>query len=524
MKSRRSLLATGSLLAATPLLLSECGPWLVPDRGPPRPRMGINLAGPTYWSSELPFVDLMRLAGSWMAWRRDGGGQVKDARFELDRQGWPRRLPEGLVAATPIAAGAHLPAGTWVVRYDGRGEVDTEGVLRVIRRAPGRLECERVAINPVPDPQAWCRILASDPADPVRRIRVLRPGSEGQPESEPWDLAFVERWSGWAVLRFMDLMWTNDSLQQRWSDRPQVDDRSFGSRGVAVEFLVDLANRCGAEPWFCMPHRADDDYVARFAALVRQRLDPRLRVWVEHSNEVWNGQFAQAQHAAEQGLARGLARDAWLARCRYHAQRSLEIFRLWRAAFDGSDRVVRVLSTQQGNTWVTREILRSGAWREADALGVAAYVGLAPSIGGDPEAAEVAGWSLERVFAHLERERACQHQVQREHRAWAQRHGLQLVAYEGGQHAVALGEATRDLAIVDLFARANRDPRMGELYRRLYQLWADIGGDLFCHFASVAAPSRWGHWGLLEHHDDIPASRPKYMATREQMLRWRAGG
>jgi hypothetical protein len=520
--ARRSLLATGSLLAAAPLLLSECGPWLAPDRGPARPRMGINLAGPMYWNSEMPFVDLMRLAGRWIALHRDGGGEVKDARLELDRQGWPRRLPDGLISATPIVAGAHLPRGTWVVRYDGRGEVDTTGMLRVVRRTPGRLECELVALDPVPDPQAWCRILATDPADPVRRIRVLKPGTESQPESDPWDRGLVERWTGWAALRFMDLQWTNDSLQAHWAERPQVDDRSFGSRGVAIELLVDLANRCGVDPWFCVPHLAGDDFVAQFAALVRQRLDPRLRVWVEHSNEVWNGQFAQAGYAAEQGIARGLASDPWHARCRYHAQRSREIFRLWGDAFAGTDRLRRVLSTQQGNTWFTREILRTGAWRDADALGVAAYVGLAPSIGGEPSAADVAGWSLERVFAHLEREVEHQRQVQREHRAWALRHGLRLVAYEGGQHAVALGEATRDLAIVDLFARANRDERMGRVYRALYDLWADAGGDLFCHFSSVSPPRRWGHWGLLEHHDDDPAQRPKYVATRERMLRWRA--
>jgi hypothetical protein len=62
---------------------------------------------------------------------------------------------------------------------------------------------------------------------------------------------------------------------------------------------------------------------------------------------------------------------------------------------------------------------------------------------------------------------------------------------------------------------------MGVIYRRLFDRWQEADGDLLCHYASVAAPSRYGHWGLLEHHDDDPQMRPKYRVTREWMQRWR---
>lgn len=521
MTPRRRWLASAATLAASPLLLSECGPWWARERGRARPLMGTNLAGPAYWNTELPFTDLMRMAGGWSLQRRDNGEIVKDLRPELDASGWPRHLPEGLVAATPIAAGVHLPPGTWVVRHEGKGDLELSGALRVTRREPGRLECAVVALDPAPDPLVWLRVFATDPADPLRRIRVLKPGTEHQPADDPWDAGFVARWRGWAALRFMDFMQTNDSSLASWSERPRPDDRSFAAHGVAVEHLVGLAQRCGASPWFCMPHGADDDFVHRFASLVRDRLDPRLPVWIEYSNEVWNGQFKQAAYASQQGLARGLARQADLAGHRFHAERSREIFRIWSTVMGGARHLVRVLSTQTGNAWATREILRTGAWRDADVLGVGSYVGLTPAVDSRPSSSEVAAWPLERVFEHLFRELGQLLQIHRRHQAWCLQHGLRLVAYEGGQHAVGLGEATRDVALTQLFTAANRDERMGALYRALFDLWEQVGGDLFCNFSSVAPPSRWGHWGLLEHHDDRPEQRPKYRETLARMQRWR---
>ena len=41
---------------------------------------------------------------------------------------------------------------------------------------------------------------------------------------------------------------------------------------------VDVEQRMGedleADPWFCMPHLADDDFIRRFATMVNERLDP----------------------------------------------------------------------------------------------------------------------------------------------------------------------------------------------------------------------------------------------------------
>ncbi len=528
-RTRRHCLATLAV-AATSLGITLARA----QRGPrdvikARLRMGINLSGPNYWNTELPFVDLMRMSGPWSFWRRDAPGvQVKEFVPSVDARGWLRSLPEGMVAMVPLAARSHLPdsrRAPWVVRYDGRGEIDFDGALKVVQRLPGRIECEFVPQAPLPDPSLWLRITRIDSADPLRNIRVCKPGTENQSASNVWDASFIARWSGWGALRAMDMQATNNSKLARWSERAQPDDRTFAPQGIALELLIDLANRCGVGPWLCMPHRADDDYLRRAASLVSERLDERLPLWVEHSNEVWNPDFEQSAYASQQGMVHGLATDVDTARWRWHAKRSREIFAIWAQPFVGSKRLSRVLGTQAANSWGTQQLLRDPVIDTTDVLAVAAYVGLTPGMAGTgslPSAAEVARWPLERVFEHFEVELEQLHERQKEQRRWCARHGLLLAAYEGGQHAVGVGDAVRDAALERLLTQANRDERMGLMYRRLFDRWEDADGDLFCHYSSVAAASRWGHWGLLEHHDDDAAARPKYRVTMERMKRWRS--
>jgi hypothetical protein len=102
------------------------------------------------------------------------------------------------------------------------------------------------------------------------------------------------------------------------------------------------------------------------------------------------------------------------------------------------------------------------------------------------------------------------------HEKIADRHGLRLIAEGAGQHFVGVMGAENNDAVTRLLITANRDPRMGEIYRRYYQAWTEAGGDLICHFSSVAGSSKWGSWGLLESWDSDPRRSPKFIET----MRW----
>jgi len=90
----------------------------------------------------------------------------------------------------------------------------------------------------------------------------------------------------------------------------------------------------------------------------------------------------------------------------------------------------------------------------------------------------------------------------------AQRYGLALIAYEGGQHLANSG----DEALSDRFIAANRDPRMGEIYLAHLQAWRELGGGVFMAFTDIAQPSRFGSWGVLESLTQDPSAAPKYQA------------
>jgi hypothetical protein len=478
---------------------------------PPNPRLGINLAGPSYYNTELPFVDVFRMARDWEVKFEDGR---RSAVPELDGEGWIARLPAGTWAETPLAVLGRIPQGVWTVLYEGSGRIEMWGRVELLGQEPGRI---RFRVAPHDPAVLWLRVWRTDPANPVRKIRVLMPGHEESYRGNPWQPSFLQRWKGMAALRFMDWMVTNNSAVARWAERPRLEHASFSGRGIALELLVDLANRLAIDPWFCLPHLADDDYIERFAALVKATLDPALKIYIEYSNEVWNALFGQQRHAIARGRSLRLARDDFEAGLRYAGRRSLEMFAIWERVFGGRARLVRVIAAQAVNSRTASAMLPAAdASRRVDALAIAPYIGLAISPASRPTEAEASRWTLEDLFRALDTEFAGVRRAMRENAALARRHGLRLLAYEGGQHLIAIHGAENNEALEKLFRAANRDPRMGEIYRRMYHAWDDAGGDLFCHFSSVSPASKWGNWGLLEYHDSPPGQSPKLVES----LRW----
>jgi len=479
----------------------------------PRPALGINLAGPSDWNTELPFVDVFHLSRRWIS-QKQGEGWGQGPSLELDEHGWVKRLAPGCFAETPLCTiqGGHYPSGRWTVLWDGEGTIDlSKGT--VISNTPGQLVVELNSQGG----GFFLRLRATQPANPVRNIRVLMPGfSAAEATANPWHPAFLARWRGMACLRFMDFLETNNSPQRQWADRPHPDDATFAGRGIPVELLCDLANRLEADPWFCLPHAADDQYVREFAKVVNTRLDPKRKIYVEYSNEVWNSQFKQNHYAADQGQKLGLAEKPWEAAWRYTAQRSVEVFRLWEQVFGGRERLVRVLPAQAANSYVASQI---AGWKDAghsaDALAIAPYISMnIPPNGKGLTATEVLTWSVERFLDHVQTNALpASIRWMSENKKVADQFGLKLICYEAGQHFVGIGGAENNEALTRLLHAANAHPRLAGLYQQYYAAWEAAGGELLCHFSSVGEWSKWGSWGLLQYSDDDPDQSPKFRAS-----------
>jgi hypothetical protein len=477
-------------------------------------RLGMNLAGPADWNTELPFVDVFRMSRIWIS-QRKGESWGRGPELALDEHGWVTKLDEDCWAESPLCTieGGHYPAGQYTILYDGRGEIDVWNAATIVSRQPGK-----IVIDVDPSKGGFhLKLTETDPKDYVRNIRVIMPGFLETYEPNPWHPVFLKRWSGVACLRFMDFMDTNGSKISTWSQRPKLSDATFTPKGIPLELLIDLSNRLKADAWFCIPHLADDDYVLNFAKMVKERLDPKLKVYVEYSNEVWNGIFAQSKYASEQGMKLGFAEKPWEAGWRYTAHRSIQIFRIFEEVFGGSERLVRVLPSQAANPYVSERVVEfQDAYKHADALAIAPYISFNIGPQGKPAAEEVAEWTVDQVLDYIENKSLPQSiEWIQGNKKVADKYNLKLIVYEGGQHMVGVGGGENNDKLTALLHQANAHPRLAGIYAKHFDAWEKEDGGLFCYFSSVSRWSKWGSWGILQHYDDDPAKSPKFMATMQ---------
>lgn len=473
----------------------------------------MNLSGVVDWNTEHPFVDVFRSSRAWIS-QKQGESWGKGPALELDERGWVKRLEPNCFAETLVLTHGHAPSGEYICLYEGAGQIEFGGRGKVISREPGRIV---VQIDGQKE-ATFLSLRKTNPENPVRNIRLVMPGCERNYRTDPFTPVFLSRWRGFNTLRFMDWMETNGSKQRDWVDRPRPDDATWSIKGVPVEVMVDLCNRLKLNPWFCLPHRATDDYVQQFARTVQQNLDPALKVYLEYSNEVWNSMFEQHRYAEEQGkkLALGPTERPWEGAAMFHARRSVELFRIWERVFGGRSRLVRVIAWQAAGSahWSDNLLLGQGdIAKQCDALGIAPYISFMPNPGSkNLKPDEVAQWSVEQLLDWVETNALPECiEWMKTHKAVAAKYGLKLVCYEAGQHLVGVGGGENNAALTRLLIEANHHPRMGTIYTKYLDAWRDLGGDLMCVFSSIAGDSKWGSWGLLEGADQT--SSPKFDAV-----------
>lgn len=519
-------------------------------------RVAIGLSAVTDWSTQAPFIDLMKTARPWLGHKpgQFGGMEYAELRAggHLDKNGWPVRMPRslssiGTLVLTDMPPEATSLEGRYRLSYRGKGVVEVAGRAENVRYGKGE-----VTFDYAPGPGSVdIRIQRINTADPVRDISVVKLDNlQRHAEGAVFNPAWTARIGQFSALRFMDWMQTNDSDLAAWADRPMPGDVTWAG-GVPVEVMVALANTLETDIWVNVPHLADDDFVRQFATLIRTNLDPSLTVYVEFSNEVWNWQFEQARWADAQSRARWNEQDKWM---QYHGLRAAEVARIWSEVFGGQDRarLVNVISSQTGWLGLETEVLTAplaqaeGVPAPAEAFDAYAVTGyFAGGLGTAERAPMVRAWleeSRSRAKAAADAEglsgQAAEAYLARHRydfafelagrelrdgavsgddadtvsdlitRVWpyhaqvAQAHGLDLIMYEGGTHVVGIGALVDDAALTDFFQAFNYSPQMGALYATLLAGWKAVGGQLFNAYSDVYAPTKWGAWGALRHLED----------------------
>lgn len=487
--------------AAAVVLLACVMPALAaaPDRG-----LGINLHGVRYWAPTLPFTDVFKQSGEWIAQRAGSQAWNTGERLELDDGGWVRVLSPGQEAATVVMGGGRYPAGRYRVTYEGQGELFFGLDAKIVERR-GR----ELVVEVTPKSSVILKILRTEAGDPLRNIRMLLPGFDPARRASEFNPVYLDYLRGFGVIRFMDWANANENDVVEWGARARLGSASqHRKQGVALEHMIDFARQSGAAPWFTVPHAASDDYVRRMAALVRERLAPGGKFYLEYSNEVWNSIFPQHAHAAREAARLRLA-DA----DEFYLRRSLDVFRLFEQEFGGSARIVRVLAGQAVNLSRSRRMLeRPGVRGAADAYAIAPYFGYTQQLEGAD------GISIDELMKRLESGIEETASVMRANAALAAGAGLALVAYEAGQHV------TNPRGNDGFCASINRHPRMEELYRRYLESWErETSGALMMIFGDMSVYGASGCWGLAEYHAQPLAETPKLRAVRAELQRRQAG-
>lgn len=510
--------------------------------------VGTNLSRVADWSTQQPLIDAFKSARFWLPQCAvgepgcQGGWATEETNLlDLDEHGWVKTLPKpedppeytyvGTLLFREIDG--HYPGGQYVVLYDGEGRLEYQYDAKKDEAAsqPGR-----DVINVTPSHEGiYLMIKATDPrrtGNYIRNIRVIPIEYEQNYQSLIFNPVFLDRIRPFKTLRFMDWMQTNNSPQSRWEDRPQLDDAFYSTdKGVPLELMIELCNRLQANPWFNMPHQATDDYMVQFAQVVKQQLDPKLTIYVELSNEVWNWMFQQAHYALEQAKARwNVEGDGFM---QWYGMRTAQMADLWKQAFGGENRrVIPVMGTQTGwrgleegtlscPLWVAEASGRKPCYQHVEAFAITGY--FSGNLGQDETLDQVLAWTRDprSGFPKAIQQLKAGNLLGTEDHAdslvsardafghfkqVADQHGLQLFVYEGGQH---LTRPDND-QLTKFYIELNRRPEMYDLYTELLRSWQAAGGSLFMNFSDISRPDKWGSWGVLEYVEQ-PHS-PKYDA------------
>ncbi|MES1257545.1 MAG: fibronectin type III domain-containing protein, partial [Acidobacteriota bacterium] len=488
----------------------------------PHPSLGTNLSELTDYSRELPFVDVFHAARTWIP-QQQGAAWGQGPALQLDANGWIQSLQPGQYAETILLDNAlddqaHYPTGQYTLLYDGDGTIDFDlQSATIVSQTAGRM----VVAVPAGQNGVFLRVMATNPANPIRNIRFIMPGFEATYQTQPFHPVFLQRLQSFKVLRFMEWMLTNGSNVQNWADRAVPADYTYTRRGVPLEVLIQLAGTANITPWFNIPAKATDDYIRQFATMVSAQLNPSLHFYLEYSNETWNGMFSQNAWIRSQGTSLGFSTDPTLATADYTAWRATGMFSIFQSVFGSSSRMVRVIASQAGNSWLSDQTLAfQNAFATADVLAIAPYFNCDDTAAGgfgvlgDPATAtQVAAMTADQVIdielAHIN---GCAMQQMQSNAAVARKYGIQLVAYEGGQSLAGYNGAENNAALTAVFKTSNRSPRMAALYAQYLQNWITAGGDMFVHFSDVTAFTKYGSWGALEYQDQDPNTAPKYQA------------
>lgn len=331
-----------------------------------------------------------------------------------------------------------------------------------------------------------------------------------------WNPAWLTELAPYAALRFMDWGNTNWSEIVDWSQRrlPTQDNYEAyidgtsnpDNPGVAYEWMIDVCNRTGKDLWVCLPAKSSQNYWTQLATLIHSKLNPARKVYIEYSNETWNGTFGQFNWVNSQGVTANLpGLNQFYQGQAFCVWQSIKIFDAFEAVFGApamGSRVIRVFA-YGGNMDTGRqglsEVYQSATWNpnntKIDMLAMAPYIGhslngLSPTITADFHA-EIDTRLASEIAEAAEDQTTFQIPL--------------LGCYEAGQHLTTNAGAW------------TQNPEIYDEYRYMLDRWS-LHFDLFMHYTHTGRWSAQQAWGALDQTGQSASVAHKYRALVDWKL------
>lgn len=521
-------------------------------------------------ASRDAFVDLVRQSYRWE--KPDGkSGWAELAREDVDDRGWPTTDCRWIIDFRPVAEWTgHIDdpdayrtdrSGRYSGSFRGRAALAVlGGTFQLSNTAYNEKENTTTfdLVIPKPAPGIGLVVLGfqdtrREPGSPtgsgIAEFKLIRPGYPADTTQVfTRDYLACFKRASFSTIRFMDVLETNNNVEwgpdhtrlQHWEDRKRLDDASFEKIpplnkkiGWPWEIAIQLCNETGADLWINLPVSIDDAYIRQLALLVKNELDPKHAVYIEHANEVWNFgflQYAWNKKRAGEEVKEGKARynhdnvnDPEIWGQRRHAQRLRDAVAIFGEVFGRDEINGRVRGVLAGVTsnpegfFICGRLVgmldyleATGAMPAEDvyAISIPLYYGGKEATG--DKGTETA--TVDEIVAGMAQSIEARKTDRVAAIALAKARGLKggVCGYEGGPDTG--GGRTENIANR---IRAVRDPRQKELYKRNFAegFW-DLGGNLAMQFTLSTRFSRYGTFALT---DDVahPDRGPLFAAARE---------
>jgi len=298
----------------------------------------------------LPFIDLIK-GGASIALRLDASGNLPagNTAATLDAAGWPT---EDFGYRGPYSQEPDALAGqTLQLTFTGRADVSfvnsMQGTATAASAATGDSEYVN-GYNAATNGSKWYvrpsdatgatatslsirfrnthRTDAAAAGTGLTNVQLLQPGYTSYDPQHVFTQEWLDLVRPLKEIRLKDWAMVDGNVTVDWSQRTlpatpnQIGLGGFNTPlgGVAWEYLVQFANLAHKDIWLSIPARVSTTYIQKLAQLIRYGSDggepytspqanpvfpglaPDLNVYVEYSNEVWNGVFDSNAYAQSQ--------------------------------------------------------------------------------------------------------------------------------------------------------------------------------------------------------------------------------